>query len=148
MHFVFLTSIFNSEKKAPINTIPAMILPELKGSPIVFTKNNSVELKNCKVYGNKNLKTKANINTDITDAIVVVFKFIVWYILKKYSITIAGITNKDNMCTPKDNPTTKLISSSHLFPLGRCISLSHLKPSQNKIAIKKRTLHILHLQLH
>ena len=117
--------------------IPAIILPELNGSPIVFIKNNSDELKNCNVYGNKNLKIKANINTEITEAIAVVLRLIVWYVLKKYSITIAGITSNDNMWTPKDNPTTKLINNNHLFPLGKCISFSHFNPSQNKIAIKK-----------
>ena len=40
-------------------------------------------------------------------------------------------------CTPKDNPTTKLISKSHLLPLGSCISCSQRSPSQNKRAINK-----------
>ena len=38
---------------------PAIILPELKGMPILLTKNNSEALKNESVYGNKNLKTNA-----------------------------------------------------------------------------------------
>ena len=40
------------------------------------------------------------------------------------------------MCTPKDNPTTKLIKTNHLFPLGVFNSLSQRKPNQNNSAIK------------
>ena len=94
--------------------IPAIILPELNGSPIELIKNNSEELKNWSVYGNKNLNTNAKIKTEITVAIAVVFTVMVWYVLKKYNITIAGITNKESMWTPKEKPTTKLMSNSHL----------------------------------
>ena len=44
------------------------------------------------------------------------------------------------MCTPNDKPTTKLINTNHLFPLGYVISLSHLNPSQNNNAIKKEDI--------
>ena len=37
-----------------------MILPELNGKPREFTKNNSEALKNERVYGKSNLKTKAS----------------------------------------------------------------------------------------
>ena len=53
---------FKPKKKSAIKMTAAIILPELKGSPMVFMKNNSVELKNCRVYGNKNLKTNS-VNT-------------------------------------------------------------------------------------
>ena len=36
-----------------------MMLPELKGMPTVLTKKSSATLKNRKVKGNRNLKTKA-----------------------------------------------------------------------------------------
>ena len=37
--------------------------------------------------------------------------------------------------TPKDNPTTNEINNNHLFPLGLCMSSSHLSPNQKSIAI-------------
>ncbi len=53
----------------------AIILPELKGKPMVFIKNNSDALKNFNVKGNKNLNTNANTKIAKTVAIPVVFKF-------------------------------------------------------------------------
>ena len=49
------------------------MLPELYGNPILLIKNNSDALKNCKVNGNKNLKTNANIKVATTVAMAVVF---------------------------------------------------------------------------
>ena len=67
---------FNPKKNNAINKSAAIILPELKGKPIVLIKNNSDALKNFNVNGNKNLKTKASTKTDSTVAIAVDFKFI------------------------------------------------------------------------
>ena len=100
-------------------------------------KNNSEALKNFKVKGNKNLNTKAKIKTETTEAIAVVLRVMFLYVLKKYNITIDGITSSDKIWTPKDRPTMKLIRISHLFPRGVSISLSHFNPNQNSIAIKK-----------
>ena len=50
-----------------------MIVPELYGKPIWLMKNNSATLKNFKVNGNKNLKTKANTKIATNVAIAVVF---------------------------------------------------------------------------
>ncbi|EDO27913.1 predicted protein [Nematostella vectensis] len=72
---------------------------------MVFTKNNSVELKNCKVYGNKNLNTKARISTEITDAIAVVFKLIVCEI-----------------ATMMDKPVTDIISACMM--LGMMVTMN------------------------
>jgi hypothetical protein len=66
---------FKPKKKSATNMTAAIILPELKGKPMVFIKNNSDALKNFKVKGNKNLNTKAKIKTAKTEAIAVVFKF-------------------------------------------------------------------------
>ncbi len=117
-----------------------MILPELKGSPTVLIKNNSEALKNFNVKGKINLKTKIKTNTEKIVAKEEVLRLVFFEVLKKYNITIAGITNKESMCTPNDNPVTKLISTNHLFPLGVSSSLSHFKPSQNKSAIKKEDI--------
>jgi hypothetical protein len=65
--------------------------------PIELIKNNSEELKNCKVKGNKNLKTNIKTTTEITVAIVVVLRLISLKVLKKYNITMDGITNKERM---------------------------------------------------
>ena len=40
-----------------------MMVPELKGSPILLMKNISEALKNFKVIGNNNLKIKSKIAT-------------------------------------------------------------------------------------
>ena len=40
-----------------------MIVPELKGRPILFMKNNSEALKNLSVIGNNNLNIKSKIAT-------------------------------------------------------------------------------------
>ena len=88
---------FKPKKKSAIKITAAIILPELKGKPMVFIKNNSDALKNFNVKGNKNLNTKANTKTAKTVAIAVVFKFIFLYVLKKYNIKMAGMTNKDSM---------------------------------------------------
>ncbi len=51
---------------------PAIIVPELKGSPILFTKNISDALKNLSVMGSSNL----NINSKIaTITILAIRKF-------------------------------------------------------------------------
>ena len=52
------------------------MLPELNGNPIEFTKNNSDALKNLSVNGNINLNTNTKINTEIIEAIAVVFRLI------------------------------------------------------------------------
>ena len=54
--------------------------------------------------------------------------------------TIAGMTSSDRMCTPKERPTMKLMSKSHLFPLGLSISASQCRASQNSRAIKKELM--------
>jgi hypothetical protein len=64
------------KKKSATKIKAAIILPELKGIPTVFIKNNSAALKNFSVNGNKNLKTKAKTNTARIVAIAVVFKLI------------------------------------------------------------------------
>ena len=74
-----------------------MILPELYGNPILLMKNNSDPLKNFKVNGNKNLNTNAKIKTDTTDAMAVVLIVMFLYVLKKYNITIDGITKSDKI---------------------------------------------------
>ena len=43
--------------------MPAMMVPELKGNPILLMKNISEALKNFKVIGNNNLKIKSKIAT-------------------------------------------------------------------------------------
>ena len=42
--------------------------------------------------------------------------------------------------TPNDNPTTKLINNSHLFPFGSCISCSQRKPNHNSKAINNMAM--------
>ena len=116
------------------------MVPVLYGSPIWLMKNNSETLKNLRVNGNKNLKTNAKTKMEIKVAMAVVFMVMFWYVLKKYNITIEGITNRERICTPKESPTTKLIITNHLFPLGSWISLSHFNPSQNNIAIKNEDI--------
>ena len=49
--------------------INAIKVPELNGKPIVFTKNNSIELKNFNVEGSNSLKIAIRIITPITFAI-------------------------------------------------------------------------------
>ncbi len=60
---------------------PAMILPELNGMPIEFTKNNSEALKKAKVQGNKNLNTKANTKMATTLAMMNFFEVMSSYLL-------------------------------------------------------------------
>ncbi len=52
-----------------------------------------------------------------------------------YKKTIGGITNKERICTPKDIPTTKLISNNQRLPCGVSISASQRKPNQNNKAV-------------
>ena len=55
---------------AAINKIPAIIDPELKGSPMVFTKKISSELKYLKMFGANNLKMNNRIATTVMLAII------------------------------------------------------------------------------
>ena len=55
-----------------------MIVPELKGSPILLMKNISEALKNFKVIGNNNLKIKSKIATITTLATI---KFLIVTVL-------------------------------------------------------------------
>ena len=50
--------------------IPAIMVPELNGNPILFTKNNSKALKYLSVKGNRNLNTNTNTNIDTRLAII------------------------------------------------------------------------------
>ena len=54
--------------------------------------------------------------------------------------TMAGMTSRERMCTPKESPTMKLMSKSHLFPRGLSISASQCRASQNSRAIKKELM--------
>ena len=49
---------------------PAMIEPELKGSPIEFTKKISKTLNNLRRFGANNLKINNNMATDTTLAMM------------------------------------------------------------------------------
>ena len=49
--------------------INAIRVPELNGKPILFTKNNSIELKNFNTEGSNSLKIAISIITPIAFAI-------------------------------------------------------------------------------
>ena len=60
---LFFTVNISKKQKKETNKIPAIIVPELKGSPISFTKKTSSLLKYSKMLGAKSLNTNIKIAT-------------------------------------------------------------------------------------
>ena len=85
--------------------------------------------------GSKSLNINRSIATDTIFANMKLLILGLGFFLKKYTIPIAGIASKPIKCTPNERPIIKEISINHLSPSGFSMFSSHLRPSQNSIAI-------------
>ena len=83
LYKLFFLVYLIEKTKNTINKTAVIIVPESKGSPIVFTKKTSRYPKSPKVDGKSNLNIKRRIATEKILAIMKFFKLGLGYLLKK-----------------------------------------------------------------